>query len=116
MKKYILIKVDWLRIKVHVYFVDDVVAFRNGKLLKKFPKIPKMDYSKAFALHTYSAEYPWDYFITLNEKSTWGTIAHECYHCAKSILENDDIDNEEATAHMLSYLIEEIQTKLEKDE
>lgn len=114
MKKYIKIKVDWLSVTVHVCFVNDVVNWRNVELLKKFPKLPKMEYSEAYALHTYSPEYPFDHFITLNENANWGTIAHECFHCAKQMLEHNDIFNEESTAHMLEYLISSVQDKIEK--
>lgn len=113
-KKYIKVKIDWLGVTVHVYFVNDVVKWRNENLLEKFPKIPKMIYSEAYALHTYIPEYQFDHFITFNEKAHWGVIAHECFHCVKSMLEHNDITDEETTAHMLEYLIAKIQNKLEK--
>ena len=114
MKKYIKIKIDFLGVTVHVYFVENVVKHRNEILLEKFPKLPKMKYSEAYALHTYDPGYPFDHFITLNEKAHWGVIAHECFHCVKSMLEHNDISDEETTAHMLEYLVGKIQNKLEK--
>ena len=107
------IKVDWLAVTVHVYFVDDAMQWRNNDLIKKFPKLKKSKYSEAYAMHTYDLDaYPFDRFVILNKKSNWGTIAHECYHCAKNMLEYNDIKNEEATAHLLEYLVTKIQHKI----
>lgn len=113
-KKSLLIKVEWLRVKVHVYFVEDVVKFRNVTLRKKYPKIPEMEKGGAYALCTHSHEYPSDHFLILNHEASWGTIAHECFHCAKGMLEGYDIEDEEAIAHMITYLVDEIQIELEK--
>jgi hypothetical protein len=107
------IKVDWLDVTVHVYFVDDAMQWRNEDLIKKFPKLEKSKFSEAYAMHTYDVDaYPFDRFIILNKRSNWGTIAHECYHCAKNMLEYNDIKNEEATAHLLEYLVTTIQGKI----
>lgn len=115
MKKYIKIKVDFLGVTVHVYFVKDVVKWRNEDLLQKFPKLPKMKYSEAYALHTYDINsYVFDHFIILDSNAKWGTIAHECFHCVNSMLSHNDIENEETTAHMLEYLVAKIQNKIEK--
>ena len=107
------IKVDWLAVTGHVYFVDDAMQWRNNDLIKKFPKLKKSKYSEAYAMHTYDLDaYPFDRFVILNKKANWGTIAHECYHCAKNMLEYNDIKNEEATAHLLEYLVTAIQHKI----
>ncbi len=113
-KECIKINIDWLGTDVHVFFVEDVAQFRNVELIEAFHKLPKMQYDTAGALHTYVDEYPNDHFIILNTTADWGVIAHECYHCAKSILENSDIENEEATAYMLEHLVRKINLKLEK--
>jgi len=109
------IKIDWLQATVHVFFVDDVVEFRNGKLLKMFPKLPKMEkFDVAYGLSTHHQSYPYSYFITLEKTVHYGVIAHECYHVAKKILDGCDINDEEATAYLLDYLVFSIQKKLDK--
>ena len=113
-RKQFKIKADVYSTTVHVFFVTDVIKFRNGGLIKQFPKTPKTDYKEAYALHVTPSKYPWKRFIILNEKSDWGTIAQECFHCAKSILDYHDIEDEEAIAHLLTYLVSKIQTVLDK--
>lgn len=113
-KEYIEINIDWLGTDVHVFFVEDVAQFRNVELIEAFPELPTMNYDTAGALHTYVDEYPNDHFVILRTTADLGIIAHECYHCAKAILENSDIENEEATAYMLEHLVRKINLKLEK--
>jgi hypothetical protein len=109
------IKVDWLQTTVHVFFVNDVVEFRNGKLIKMFPKLPKMDnLDDAYGLSTHHKSYPYNYFITLEKTAHYGVIAHECYHVVKRIFDGCNIDDEEATAYLLDYLVFSIQKKLDK--
>ena len=111
--KHFKIKIDLYQETVHVFFVKDVVKFRNGKLIKKFNKLHKLDDTgKCYGLHTYSPNYVNKKFITLVNKADWGVITHECFHCAKCILDSKDIDDEEALAYTLEYLISNLQNKL----
>ena len=110
-----VIELEWIEKTVHVYFVKDVVKFRNGKLRKMFPKLHKMeDESTCPGLHTYNPKYHQHEFIVLEEGSTYGTISHECYHAVCNMFRHKDISDEEAHAHLLSYLVDTIQKKLEE--
>ena len=111
-KKELKIEVDVYSASIHVFFVKDVLKFRNKNLRKRFPLIPKAKWDKAYALHTHSDKYPNDYFIILNVKADWGTIAHESFHCSKSIMDSHDIDDEEAVANLLQYIVSNIQKRI----
>ena len=113
--EHIVIELAWISKTVHIYFVKDVVKFRNGKLRKTFPKLHRMeDDSPCPGLHTYNPKYHQHEFIILEEGVTYGTISHECYHAVCNMFRHKDILDEEAHAHMLAYLVDTIQTKLEK--
>lgn len=108
------INVDWLDKLVYVFIVEDVTKFRNGEMIKLFPKLSKMENKDSCSgLHTYEDDYPFYQFIVIKNGSDYGVIAHECYHCVCSIYNQTGIDNEEATAYLLDYLVRRIQRKIE---
>jgi hypothetical protein len=103
------IKLAWIGKTVHVYFVDDVVEFRNGDLLKRFPMFHVMeDKSYCEGLHSFNHEYYDHNIIILKNNVTPGTIAHECYHAVCNICKQKDINDEETYAYLLDYLVDEI--------
>jgi hypothetical protein len=113
--KEIVIELPWISKTVYIYFVKDIVKFRNGKLRKLFPNIHKMeDDSDCLGLHTYSPNYHQHEFIILDKKANYGSISHECYHAVCNMFRHKDICDEEAHAHLLGYLVETIQEELEK--
>ena len=113
--KHIVIELAWISKTVHIYYVKDVVKFRNGKLRRRFPKLHRMeDEAPCPGLHTYASKYHQYEFIILEDGATYGTIAHECYHAVCNIFRHKDIVDEEAHAHLLGYLVETIQSGLEK--
>lgn len=108
-----LVNVSMYGWKVHVIFSSDIVGARS---LPRFEKVLGKDTSDDVTAVAFVVK-NWDtcevfMFLPMREDyriASEGIIAHECYHCAHTILRSTGVgENEEATAYLLQEIISKV--------
>lgn len=106
--KSIKIRIDLTGYLVDVYFTDNPEEFRNVNLIKKFPKLPKVE-GEFIALHTfYWKHYPSRAWVILPHTKNIGLIVHEITHAVDRIIEYHGFEGTEIRAYLMEYIINKV--------
>lgn len=119
--KYKKVKIDLYSQTLHIIIVDDFsVAKTTPEFLKRFAGLEPI--RDDFAGYAEAREN--QHLIILNKKHlntpeyTLSTISHEAFHITNFIMKRvgikPDVDNDEAQAYLLSYIVEEVYKFLNK--
>lgn len=107
MKKYPSFKIDFLGCKITVIFDKD---WRD--IARKILKRPLSTDDKEVKSNAMVIIFKQEYYLLSNRAIKYGVLAHECFHLLMWIAEDFDIrldvNNQETTAYLLEYLIDEV--------